>query len=233
MRRELLVDAAVALEVAAVEVYERSAEMEERPEHPVGEAVVVLLEILLLQVERGVGDVADRLDLRRGGGLRRGLAAPAEPDAARLIEGGEDRLLRAVEAGTIPVTVAMQIADSDDGNVQEALQQAYENGTLKGKRITYAQQLVEQRRRRGKAFIPSGGNGDRKIATLSLVRTYQQDVERKRYMMRKAEATRDRLTFVLHALRTLFADAELLRILRAEGLETLPRSLARRLQVAA
>ncbi len=149
-----------------------------------------------------------------------------------LIENGEDRLLRAVEWGAIPISVAMQIAKSGEGNVQEALQQAYENGVLKSKQITYARQLVEQRRRHGRAFIPSGRNGDRKVPTLSLVRMYQQDVERKRYMMRKAEATRDRLTFVVQALRTLFADAELLRLLRAEGVDTLPRNLASRLQAA-
>jgi ParB family transcriptional regulator, chromosome partitioning protein len=65
---------------------------------------------------------------------------------------------------------------------------------------------------------------------LSAIRTYQQDVERKRQMVRKAEATRDRLTFVVQALRTLFADDGLMAVLRGESLDTLPRSLANRFQ---
>jgi ParB family chromosome partitioning protein len=52
----------------------------------------------------------------------------------RLLENGEHRLLRAVESGAIPVSVAVQIADSEDADVQSALQQAYENGSLKGKK---------------------------------------------------------------------------------------------------
>lgn len=67
----------------------------------------------------------------------------------RLIEAGEDRLLRAVESGAIPVSVAIQIAESEDADVQEALQKAYEDGILKGRKITIARQLIEQRRRRG------------------------------------------------------------------------------------
>lgn len=149
----------------------------------------------------------------------------------RLIEGGEDRLLRAVESGAIPVSVAIQIAESEDGDIQEALQQAYENGDLKGKKITIARQLIEQRRRRGKTFGGSSGKkGGGKLSPSTLIRTYQQDVERKRQMVRKAEATRDRLTFVVQALRTLFADGELMAVLRGEGLDTLPRSLANRFQ---
>jgi ParB family chromosome partitioning protein len=149
----------------------------------------------------------------------------------RLIEGGEDRLLRAVESGVIPVSVAIQIAESEDGDVQEALQQAYENGDLKGKKITIARQLIEQRRRRGKTFGgPGGRKGGAKLSPSALIRTYQQDVERKRQMVRKAEATRERLTFVVQALRTLFADEGLMTLLRAEGLDSLPRNLASRLQ---
>jgi ParB family chromosome partitioning protein len=151
----------------------------------------------------------------------------------RLIEGGEDRLLRAVESGAIPVSVAIQIAESEDGDVQEALQQAYESGDLKGKKITIARQLIEQRRRRGKGFGGhSGKKGGARISPSALIRTYQQDVERKRQMVRKAEATRDRLTFVVQALRNLFADENLMSLLRAEGLDTVPRNLTSRIQGA-
>ena len=51
-------------------------------------------------------------------------------------------------------------------------------------------------------------------------------------MVRKAESTRDRLTFVIQALRTLFADQDLATLLKAEGLDTLPRNLANRLHGA-
>jgi ParB family chromosome partitioning protein len=49
-------------------------------------------------------------------------------------------------------------------------------------------------------------------------------------MVRKAEATRDRLTFAVQALRSLLADDGFASLLRKEGLDTLPRNLATRLQ---
>jgi ParB family chromosome partitioning protein len=104
---------------------------------------------------------------------------------------------------------------------------------LKGKKIVIARQLIEQRRRRGKGFGGySGKKSGGKISPSALIRTYQQDVERKRQMVRKAEATRDRLTFVVQALRSLFADENLMSLLRAEGLDTVPRNLTSRIQGA-
>ncbi len=148
----------------------------------------------------------------------------------RLLESGEDRLLRAVESEQIPVSVAVQIADSSDNTVQAALQQAYENGLLRGRRLMVAKRLVEQRRRRGKGFQLRGTKRPQALSPNTLIRTYKQDVERKRLLVRKAEATRDRLTFVIQALRTLFADEHFVTLLRAEGLDTLPRNLAERLK---
>ena len=43
-----------------------------------------------------------------------------------LLRNGEERLLYAVEKGRIPLSVAMQIADTDEEGVQKALCQAYE-----------------------------------------------------------------------------------------------------------
>jgi ParB family chromosome partitioning protein len=150
----------------------------------------------------------------------------------RLIENGEHRLLKAVEAGTMPISVAMQIAESPDEEVQSALQQAYEKGELKGRKIVLARQLIEQRRRRGKGFRTAVNNGGPRLSPAALIRTYQQDVERKRQMVRKAEVTRDRLTFAVQALRSLLADDGFAALLREEGLDTLPRNLATRLQGA-
>ena len=48
----------------------------------------------------------------------------------RLLNKGEDGLLRAVERGQIPITIAITIACSDDDAVQRALAEAYENKHL-------------------------------------------------------------------------------------------------------
>lgn len=198
--------------------------------------VMSLVENIARRQHRAIDLLHDVEGMKRRGhseeqiALKTDLSVEYVRGVIRLIESGEDRLLRAVESGAIPVSIAMQIAESEDSDVQEALQKAYENGDLKGKKITIARQLIEQRRRRGKAFGPAGKKGGGKLSPTTLIRTYQQDVERKRQMVRKAEATRDRLMFVVQALRTLFADEGLMTLLRAEGLDSLPRNLASRLQ---
>lgn len=199
--------------------------------------VMSLVENIARRQHRAIDLLHDIEGMKRRGYTEEQIAAKADLTVEyvrgiiRLIEGGEDRLLRAVESGAIPVSVAIQIAEAEDGDVQQALQQAYESGDLKGRKIIIARQLIEQRRRRGKTF---GGPGRKKsggkLSPTALIRTYQQDVERKRQMVRKAEATRDRLMFVVQALRTLFADEGLMAALRAENLDTLPRNLASRLQ---
>ncbi len=71
------------------------------------------------------------------------------------------------------------------------------------------------------------------ISSESLIRAYKDDTDRKRMFVRKAEATKDRLVFVTAALKALFADEHFVTLLRAEGLDTLPRNLANRITTGA
>lgn len=68
------------------------------------------------------------------------------------------------------------------------------------------------------------------VTTSSLVRTYQKEVERQRLMVKKAEFGQQRLMFVVGALRQLLADENFTNLLRAEGLNTLPKYLAERVR---
>ena len=144
----------------------------------------------------------------------------------QLLENGEHRLLRAVESGHIPLS----IADADDVGIQRALQQAYERKQLRGKKLLIAKRLIEQRRRRGKGLRSSTSRKEPALSSDTLMRTYRENADKKRILVRKAEATRDRLVFVTEALRTLLADENFKTLLRAEGLDTLPRNLADRMQ---
>ena len=68
-------------------------------------------------------------------------------------------------------------------------------------------------------------------APLTLPRiTVGSAVERKRLLVQKAEATKERLVFVVQALKTLFADQALTTLLHSEDMDTLPKTLALRLQ---
>jgi ParB family transcriptional regulator, chromosome partitioning protein len=160
-----------------------------------------------------------------------GLTAEYVRVVIRLLEKGEHRLLRAVEARQIPLTVAVQIAGAKDEEMQAVLQHAYENKLLRGRRLIAARRLIEQRRTIGKKpRTTPHRRRDKTLSSSALLRAYREDVDRKRLLIQKANATRDRLIFVTEAMRTLIADESFASLLRAEGLGTLPRNLVERLQ---
>ncbi|MBL8643777.1 MAG: ParB N-terminal domain-containing protein, partial [Rhodospirillaceae bacterium] len=72
-----------------------------------------------------------------------GLTIEYVRGVTRLLGADEHRLLRAVESNQIPLSVAVDIAEADDSEVQEALQQAYERKQLRGKRLLVARRIIE------------------------------------------------------------------------------------------
>ncbi len=145
-----------------------------------------------------------------------------------LVEKGEQRLLRAVETGQIPITVAMDIADADDLDVQAALRTAYEKGLLRGRKLMNAKHLIEQRLKRGK-----GSTAKRRTPETTpdaVYRAYRDDADRKQILIQKADETKGKLIFVTEALRSLFTNEAFIALLRAEKLDNLPRNLANRIR---
>jgi ParB family transcriptional regulator, chromosome partitioning protein len=200
--------------------------------------VMSLVENLARRQHRAIDLLHDIEGLKRRGYSDAAIARKTDltteyvKGVIRLLEKSEHRLLRAVEAGQIPVSIAVDIAAADDEDVQIILQQAYEKKLLRGYKLIAARRLIEQRRRRGKG-IKISGNGQRRERPLSsnaLVRAYREDVDRKRLLIKKAGTTRDRLIFVTEAVRKLLVDENFVTLLRAEGLDTLPRNLAERMQ---
>ena len=161
-----------------------------------------------------------------------GLSAEYVYGVARLLERGEQRLLSSVEKRLIPISVAVEIAEADEVGVQRALQDAYEKGVLKGKKLLAAKRLVELRRRRGKGLSQGSRKRDGSMSSDDLLRAYQEDTERKRDMIRRSNATRDRLILITESMRRLSGDEQFLALLEDEDLTTVPEHLAVRLDEA-
>ena len=147
-----------------------------------------------------------------------------------LLKNGEERLLVAVEKGRIPLNAALTIvgAGDDDKAIQAALQNAYESGNLRGNRLIQARRVIERRQTLGRSVARGTPRKLQDVTTSSLVRTYQKEVARQKQMVKKAEITQQRLLFVVGALRELLTDENFTTLLRAEGLDTLPKYLAER-----
>jgi len=145
-----------------------------------------------------------------------------------LLERGEERLLNAVESGKIPVSVAAVIAETPDENVQQALQEAYENNLLRGRRLKMAKRLVETRLRHGKGLTPvaKGPQIPKKDATVqSICRNYQKEADRQRMVVAEGTWVREKLAFITQALGDLCRDKIFNDMLHAEGLDSMPKQL--------
>jgi ParB family chromosome partitioning protein len=158
-----------------------------------------------------------------------GLSYEYVAGVIRLLENGEERLLRAVESGMMPISVAVDIADAEDGDVQAALQTAYESKLLRGRKLIAARRLIETRRRRGKGMRNSEHKPKRPLSSEALVRAFEEESARKRALIRRSEAAKARLTFITEAIRTLVDDDEFYTLLEEEGLDNLPTNLAERI----
>jgi|APFEC2959095136_1045048.scaffolds.fasta_scaffold02242_3 ParB family chromosome partitioning protein len=202
--------------------------------------VMSLVENLARRQHRAIDLLHDIQGLKRRGynnttiAQKIGLTIEYVRAVLRLLQSGEHRLLRAVEANQIPVSIAVEIAAASDTETQAVLHQAYEKNLLRGHKLIAARRLIEQRQRRGKGLRihkdMSGKRRERPLSSNALIRAYQEDVDRKRLLIRKATATRNRLVFATEALRKLFGDENFVTLLRAEGLDTLPGNIAERIQ---
>ena len=124
----------------------------------------------------------------------------------------------------------MTIASASDEDVQRALTEAYESKNLRGKALLKARRLIELRRTSGKRARGVTRKHDAKdVSSDTLLRTYRKETQRQRLVIQKAKVGEARLLFVVSGLKQLCQDENFVTLLRAEGLETLPKFLAARI----
>lgn len=148
-----------------------------------------------------------------------------------LLEKGEERLISAVDSGLISLSLAVTIARSDDGGIQQALADAYADGKIKGKNIELVRRLLERRQRSGGLGHSRYGRASsgRRPTPEQLVQVFRREADRQRLVVKKANFVQSRLLFVVQALKELRRDSAFSTLLRAEQLDTMPRALDARL----
>jgi len=183
-----------------------------------------------LEILAGIGQLKDKGYTPKNIAAKTGLTMQYVQGILTLLEQGEERLLVAVGKGHIPLNAALTIvgAGDDDKALQSALQDAYESGKLRGKQLMEVRRIIEKRQTLGRTVSKATPRKRADTSTSSLVRTYQREVERQKLMVKKAEFVQQRLLFVIGALRQLLADENFVNLLRAEGLDTLPKYLSER-----
>jgi ParB family chromosome partitioning protein len=149
-----------------------------------------------------------------------------------LLEHGEERLLVAIERGVMPANIAVEIARAPDHDIQQALAEAYENKLLPGNQILAIRRIILQRNRKSPPRTGRGVPNTGKITAAALIQSYETEAQRQRLLVKKADLAQTRLTFIVNALRRLYADEQFLTLLRAEAMHNLPRPLAEQLELS-
>jgi ParB family chromosome partitioning protein len=144
-----------------------------------------------------------------------------------LLECGEERLISAVEKGKVPISTALEICAATDEDAQRALLGAYAKKKLRGVALTTVRKLIEQRQTKGKTHRVGTYSGRKKELTANmLVRTYRQEVGRQTILIKKAKLCEARLIFIVSALGKLLQDENFSAVLKAEGMDSMPKYLA-------
>ena len=142
----------------------------------------------------------------------------------QLVEQGEDRLIKGVEQGLFSISFAMQVAQSDDAQVQHVLMDAFDEGLINCANMTNVRKIVELRFSHGK-------NSDKRHATAApmpnyTVRELTKDITRitkeKEGFVRETTTKENRLFTMLLALKTLAEDVQWRNLVSQAGISEPP-----------
>jgi ParB family chromosome partitioning protein len=147
-----------------------------------------------------------------------------------LLRQGEERLIGAVEKGWLSISFAIDIARSNDSEIQLAMMDAYENGVLKGDHLIKIRRLIDRRKALGKAYGHVPKSSERQITPQKLLGVYTQEVRRQKVMVKKADISEQRLLLMVTAMRKLLTDDYFCTLLRTETIQDMPKALADRIQ---
>ncbi|QCL96593.1 plasmid partitioning protein RepB C-terminal domain-containing protein [Agrobacterium tumefaciens] len=162
-------------------------------------------------------------------GQKTGLEPSYIQSILQLLRAGEERLITAVEKGWLPLSLAVEIARSSEADVQIAMMEAYEAGTLKGDQLLKVRRLIDKRKAFGQTYQKMLPRTDKPMTAARLAQTFQEEVRRQRLAIQKADVAEQRLLFVVSAMRKLHSEEHFRTLLRAEGIIDMPKPLADRL----
>jgi ParB family transcriptional regulator, chromosome partitioning protein len=140
-----------------------------------------------------------------------------------LMKHGDPQLIRDLQLGHIPHTIAIHIARARNPEVQKILAEGYKAGTVKVAQIVAIRQRIDEYER-------ENANRDRRGDAGPLTRHFFKEMNKRKRLVRKAKLARSRIAFIVDALKQLFSEERFVALLRAEGICTMPSWLADRIK---
>lgn len=139
----------------------------------------------------------------------------------RLIEQGEERLIKGVEEGVFSLNFAMNVAQSNDRSLQHLLMDAFDSGIVNSNNLPRIRKIIEDRLEKGKTL---GSKGSTRSYTVKRLRNDIRKITReKEAFVYEAGQRENRLMRTLVTLQRLRQDGALVELLESAGLAEGPR----------
>jgi ParB family chromosome partitioning protein len=138
----------------------------------------------------------------------------------KLVEQGEERLVKGVEDGVFPLVFAMDVAQSADRSVQHLLMDAFDSGIVNSNNLSRVRKIIEDRLEKGKELA------SKKPPAPYTVEKLKSDIrsmtKQKEAFVFEAGQRESRLMRILMMLKQLRCDETFVKLLTAEKLTESP-----------
>ncbi len=145
----------------------------------------------------------------------------------RLVEQGEERLIKGVEAGVFPISFAVQVARSDSSSIQNLLMDAFDNGIVNSSNLTIVRKIITSRLRHRTNPPKSSTSRIPYTQPGYTINQLKADITKitkdKEAFVKEASVKENRLFALLQGLNTIWQDSGLVSLINAEGIGPIPK----------
>lgn len=134
----------------------------------------------------------------------------------RLVEQGEERLIKGVEDGVFSLNFAMSVAQSNNRSIQHLLMDAFDSGIVNSNNLPRIRKIIEDRLEKGKTLGSKKASGNYTVDRLK--RDIRKITREKEAFVYEAGQRENRLMRLLVAMQRLKQDKTFLELLQAAGL---------------
>jgi ParB family chromosome partitioning protein len=135
----------------------------------------------------------------------------------RLVEQGEERLIHGVESGIFPIKFAIQVASTEDSQIQNILMDAFDEGLVTTNNFAQARRIISARAKHSKR-----SSVDKEYTVDQLVSDIADATKVKTSYVREAKSKENRFMTLLAGINTLFKDDGFVAVVRAQKLDKRP-----------
>ncbi len=140
----------------------------------------------------------------------------------RLMEQGEERLIKGVEDGIFSMNFALNVAQSSDRSVQHLLMDAFDNGVVTTTNLGCVRRIIEDRLQKGRS-LSSGKRAEPPYTVDKLKYDIRQITRQKEAFVYEVGQKENRLFRILMALKKLSDDVRFTSMLKSEDLTEQPQ----------